>query len=188
MFHTIFSAFKTFVWSKLRRVSFSEMVILIHYFFMFFSSENRNESSQKWSNFLRALRKTTTNWQSLCEVSPISDDWSNPDSEHTRSSTLTWMLLTSVTNMHGSVNNLLTLLLLEQSPKTVDLLLDEGNEGTVGRMLGSKDPHSPVFPAQVPSVCRCLFSYFLAPCDSSHIQFWKSQKQFKRQFEFQTLV
>ena len=40
-------------------------------------------------------------------------------------------------NMHGSVNNLLTLLLLEQSPKTVDLLLDEGNEGTVGRMLGS---------------------------------------------------
>lgn len=94
----------------------------------------------------------------------VSDDWSNPDSEHTRSSTLTWMLQTSVMNMHGSVNNLLTLLLLEQSPKTVDLLLDEGNEGTVGRMLGSKDPHSPVFPRSGP-IClpRCLSPYFLAP-------------------------
>ena len=94
----------------------------------------------------------------------ISDDWFNPDAEHTTSSTLTWMLLTSVMNTHGSVNNLLTLLLLEQSPKTVDLLLDEGNEGTVGRMVGSKDPHSLVFPPSGP-IClpRCLSPYFLAP-------------------------
>lgn len=67
-------------------------------------------------------------------------------------------------NTHSSVRNLITLLLLERSPKQVDLLLAEGNEGTVGRRLGSKDPHSPVFPRSGP-IClpRCHSPYFLAP-------------------------
>lgn len=69
-------------------------------------------------------------------------------------------------NTHSSVKNLLTLLLLEQSLKPVDLLLEEGNEGTVGRRVGSKDPDGLVFPPQVPSVYPdAIFLTSLYPCD-----------------------
>lgn len=93
-------------------------------------------------------------------------------------------------NTHDSVKTLLTLLLLEQSPKTVDLLLEKGNEGTVGRRVGSEDPHSLVFPPSGP-ICSTQMPFSLLPCTPviHHIFCFESLKNSsRRQFEFPTLV
>lgn len=139
-------------------------------------------------DWLITLKVLTIHGQSLYEEVYIC--WQikrfNPGSEETRSSKLTWKVLTSVDEHVSSVKNLLTLVLLELSPKCVVVLLEEGNESTIGRKTGSKDPHCLVFPhlmshlsTQMPSLKPVIYSIFpLKTLKSS----------FKRQHEFQTLV
>lgn len=92
-------------------------------------------------------------------------------------------------NTHSTIKNLLTLLLLEQSLKPVDLLLEEGNEGTVGGRVGSKDPDGLVSPLRSHLSTQMPFSLLhCTPVIHSIFNFESLKNGLKRQLEFQTLV